>query len=435
MSASNREAAVVSLLGTLGDGVVGSGDRDGRLTLSAAGIELECWVGADDAWRMPSDGGARTVRAGTAPAIDTRVRVPGGEVVLNGYAVAGAKGPRVVADFENASGGAMVVAWVVRAAPGYRIGRVAMNGSTLVIDERARVDLPRAPLRWAVAPRAEGVRDAVLGGDAAGGPFEPVVTRRGDLEIALLFPVAHHTRTRVAASVLDAGDPSEWEAVVVAQLPALADVERGWVAALEVGTRVELPDDALQGATDAARATLALAVARGRPRDRIVADSAAAWGLLPASARAGRASRARAATDPWPSLRATPADAGASARGAAEWLGVLRDALLSVERDRVDLLPWFPVEWLGLPVAVHDAPTTRGPVSFALRWHGARPALLWEAPPDVAVRASGLDAAWNAVASSGEALLGEISSTRLLPLTTPVPSDVGVVVDEPESFT
>ena len=84
---------------------------------------------------------------------------------------------------------------------------------------------------------------------------------------------------------------------------------------------------------------------------------------------------------------------------------------------------------------VNAARTERGPVSFALRWHGARPALLWEVPEGVGVRASGLDRAWDAVGSSGEALLGEMESTQLLPLKTAAASDPGVVVDEPESFT
>ena len=35
-------------------------------------------------------------------------------------------------------------------------------------------------------------------------------------------------------------------------------------------------------------------------------------------------------------------------------------------------------ELLGVNLAVHRAPTVHGSLSFALRWHGARAALLWE---------------------------------------------------------
>jgi hypothetical protein len=54
---------------------------------------------------------------------------------------------------------------------------------------------------------------------------------------------------------------------------------------------------------------------------------------------------------------------------------------------------------------VHDAPTRAGPVSFAVRWHGERPALLWTAPPGVRLRAPGLDPEWASEVASGEALL------------------------------
>jgi hypothetical protein len=430
MTASPRDAIALSPLGTLADGVVGSGLPGGLLRLEAAGIDIDWWIGADDGWKIPARGGAHTIRPGVAPAIDARVRVPGGEVVLRAYAVAGSSAPLVVADLENASPAAAVVAWVVRAAPGFRIGRVAIEGSTLLIDERARVELPSAPSRWSVDARAVGVHDTVVEGRAAGGRFVPVTTRRGDLEVALLFPIAHRTRTRIAVTTATTGAaPST---VAVARLRALNDVERGWVAALDRGMRVELPDENVQASVDAARATLLLGGVRGARRDRVVAAVSDAWGLTDRLPR--RAARDRG-EDPWPNLRAAVGSSGSSPRRAAEWLRALRAALVRVERDHVDLLPRFPVEWLGRPLAVHDAPTKKGRVSFALRWHGAGPALLWDVPVGMRVRAPGLDQSWEAAGGAGEALLTEIDPTRLLPLNTATRSDPGIRVEEPGSFT
>ncbi|WP_420442941.1 hypothetical protein [Candidatus Poriferisodalis sp.] len=34
----------------------------------------------------------------------------------------------------------------------------------------------------------------------------------------------------------------------------------------------------------------------------------------------------------------------------------------------------WPASWLGQPVEVHDVPTRIGKVSWAIRWHGDRPA-------------------------------------------------------------
>jgi hypothetical protein len=71
----------------------------------------------------------------------------------------------------------------------------------------------------------------------------------------------------------------------------------------------------------------------------------------------------------------------------------------------VVVVPEWPAEWKGLPVDVRDAPTRGGPVSFSVRWHGDRAALLWDAPPGSRVRAPGLDRAWASHAARGETLL------------------------------
>ena len=433
----SRDDTAVTVFGTLADGVVGSADGAGLLRLDTAGIEIEWWVGADDGWKIPARDGVDTERLGCAPAFGAHVRVPGGELVMRAYAVATSGPPVVVADAENASPAAAVVAWIVRAAPGYRIGRVAIEGSTLLIDERARIELPRVPTHWAVATRAVGVRDAVVDGRATSGRFEPVVTRRGDLEIALLFPVAHRTRTRIAASAAlttTTTAASATPSVAVARLPALAEVERGWVVALERAMQVELPDDALQASVDAARATLLLGTV-GRS-DRIVREVAAAWGL--ADVRSRRRLGDERGGDPWSQVKATLAGSAATPAGAAEWLRALRAVLVVVAGERVALLPHFPVEWLGQAVAAHDVPTPHGPVSFALRWHGTRPALLWDVPANLRVHAPVLDPAWEGIGNAGEALLAEIDPTRLLPLATSpasAPEDrPGVIVDEPGSF-
>ena len=71
----------------------------------------------------------------------------------------------------------------------------------------------------------------------------------------------------------------------------------------------------------------------------------------------------------------------------------------------------WPAAWLGQPVEVHDVPTRIGTVSWAIRWHGERPALLWDVVPHnsdadpPSVTAPGLDPAFSASGWRGEALL------------------------------
>lgn len=89
-------------------------------------------------------------------------------------------------------------------------------------------------------------------------------------------------------------------------------------------------------------------------------------------------------------------------------------ALLVQESDAgLALLPVFPPRWYGGPVEVHDAPTAHGRLSYALRWHGARPALLWElsilGPGPIRITVPGLDGAWSTTEPRGEALLREVT--------------------------
>ena len=60
-----------------------------------------------------------------------------------------------------------------------------------------------------------------------------------------------------------------------------------------------------------------------------------------------------------------------------------------------------------------DAPTAHGRLSSAVRWHGTRPALLWELEPHegtdpVTITVPGLDPTWSTTDPRGEALLAEL---------------------------
>ena len=75
------------------------------------------------------------------------------------------------------------------------------------------------------------------------------------------------------------------------------------------------------------------------------------------------------------------------------------------DEDSAALLVELPVEWRGQSLEVHDAPTRAGRVSYAVRWHGARPALLWECERPMRLSAPGLDRAWSSTEQRGETLL------------------------------
>ncbi len=102
------------------------------------------------------------------------------------------------------------------------------------------------------------------------------------------------------------------------------------------------------------------------------------------------------------------------------WLGT-RQLLMLDHPDSIDLLPTFPSAWRGGNLEVHGAATSHGLVSFGIRWHGYRPALLWDAElheSDLAagrftIRCPGLDPSWSTTEPKGETLL--VGVTEELP--------------------
>ncbi|MFN8041374.1 MAG: hypothetical protein U0Q07_19310 [Acidimicrobiales bacterium] len=96
----------------------------------------------------------------------------------------------------------------------------------------------------------------------------------------------------------------------------------------------------------------------------------------------------------------------------------------------LDLLSWVPADWYGQGLEVHGAPTALGTVSYAVRWHGERPALLWELDPHdaelaIRLRAPGLDPTWSTDRARGEALLAAPASGRAASDGQPTPPDPG----------
>lgn len=125
---------------------------------------------------------------------------------------------------------------------------------------------------------------------------------------------------------------------------------------------------------------------------------------------------------------------GRDLRGPASYLRAVLGALVDDTAPGVlRLLPArWPDEWLGADLEAHRLPTRHGSVSFAVRWHGARPALLWELDGTAPVRIEvpGLDAAWSSADAAGEGLLGAIEPAGGLPgVVAPLASE-GTPVDE-----
>jgi hypothetical protein len=95
---------------------------------------------------------------------------------------------------------------------------------------------------------------------------------------------------------------------------------------------------------------------------------------------------------------------------AADFLTFVRSLLVREVDGGLALCSMVPEGWLGQALEVAHAPTHHGVLSFAIRWHGDRPALLWElvprdGQPPVRITVPGLDPTFVTTELRGEALL------------------------------
>jgi hypothetical protein len=403
-------------VGVLGSSAQALVDARGAVEPDGAPWQVDWWIGADDRWHIPAH--ETTVRqslVGAAPVVETSLRVPGGDAVHRAYGIGG-PGGLVALEIENASAAPFVAALVLRPAPRGHLREVGTSRSWVTVNGRPVLRTPRPATRWAAGLSGETL-ETVVEGRAERGTF-PGVRRRGmRLEVALLHPLAHRTRLRCALA-LGRDRSVRVDAVEPSLLPDAHVAAAGWAAHLRRGMQVVLSDHRLQQAVYAARAALLLgADAATRPRAEEVAaledwgfdsEAAAAWRRLGIRERR-RAAQRTPDPNPWEAIQARLRSASptfAWPGGPAPFLRAVRDLLLGPsDSGAVTLLTEYPAGWRGQGLDVREAPTRAGRVSYSVRWHGTRPALLWECENPIRLNAPGLDPSWSATDARGEALL------------------------------
>lgn len=348
---------------------------------------LNWFVAADDRWHVPpEEPSVRQHRVEGTAVTETRVRVPSGDVVQRVFSVGDAGGLTVI-EIENES--TMPVA-------------VALDRRDVLTD-RPIADVP-----------IEGI-------DLA--------------DTAFLMPLGHRSSARVAI-VHDV----QRSGAIPGSVPSMMQVVRGWLSLTELASRFVLPEGergaALAEAVTSERCEIALGAiphARDDPAGFVLSlgelvrmgeaadhwmpelvDAVEALGpvaswdadvALTAAARVlASADEPRARRDlerivARRSTSAVPSEPPSGVRSIA-WL----EAGLA---DGGVLLPdGLPPTWLGQSLDVYGVPT--GPassVSFAIRWHGERPAILWEQTGEpVTLTAPRVAPAWSSRETTGEAL-------------------------------
>mgnify|MGYP000515945590 CR=1 FL=1 len=240
--------ATPSPLGTAGAGVIASIDDGARLHVLGHPWTVEWWVGAEDRWHRPSQSASlRQSLVEASPIVESRVRVPGGDIIHRAFAFQGGDRPLVATEIENDSAVPVVLAIVVTGA-----AEVHVDGAVVAIDGRPALAFPAPPSQ---AAADVDVLTAITDGRATnvdGAVLVPNPDR--DRQVALLFPLTHTAVHGMVA--VDGGD-------LPASVPTAAVVGTGWTVQTDRGMRVATPDEAWGQGFEACRRRLLLGLDAG----------------------------------------------------------------------------------------------------------------------------------------------------------------------------
>jgi hypothetical protein len=417
ISLSARVRPAAHVLGIRGGGWNAIVNERGSIRLNDGSPVLDWHIAADDRWHDPStEPSVRQTRRAGVPVIETRLRIPGGDAIQRVYAVADA--------------GGLVVIEIT-------------NESTLPI----AVAFTRPDVVSSRTPSPRGAQGIEL-------PAGSVV-----------FPVAHGSTLRVALRAPD----NVVANVDVERLPSFEQLQKGWLKAVEQAGYVIVPEGAVAPLVARLRSDALIlsgheiedwAIGAGgdcandpvayiltlqellRMGEKLTGDSALIrfdhaarlaqcvetllkenkktpilpWDVERALfaaqfvfARMGesRAADDVAATQLRLSSAAEPPNVMPTDIRAIAWV---EEKMVAMQRDgSVQIFGrGIPRLWLGANLECHRVAV--GPlhtVSFGIRWHGEKPALLWEVagPAGIKLTAGKCDPTWTSVEATGETLL------------------------------
>jgi len=355
---------------------------------------LQWHVAADDRWHSPErEPAVRQVTVGGTPVTETRVRIPDGDAVQRVHSVPDHGGLTLI-EVENASPLPIAVAFthgrlLSGRRPSTQIEGIELPEGSVVfpVGHHASVTVAIAHDGRAAGPLPSGLPTAA--GVARG--WTSIVERAGRLLVPDVVAAERVVRERCELAL---GGPANPDDDPVAFL-------------LGVGQLVRMGEKPEPWAPDVAAA--AEAVARGMSADVAASAAMRAAALVFRAAGDQRAVGdleamvrfARIVDQPLPT--SAPTDT-------ARWLWWTETRLVRPTADGAALLPsGLPAAWMGEHFEVYGLPTgTGGTTSFALRWHGERPAVLWEqTPPNGVLTSPVMAAEWRTDQPKGETLWPE----------------------------
>lgn len=238
-------------LGTTGTGGVAQVDASGVLRALGAATAVDWWVGAEDRWHhASSEPAVRQWIAGDEVTLETRLKVPGGDVVHRITVVPDGGGASASVEIENETPVPVAVAVAV-AVP----GPSRVFDDTLRSGDRVLLRASRGVARAISADGEDTLRRVVEAGEA-----QPPSEGDGELaggSVALIFPLPHTAILRLTVPLDDGAKGSAPQ-----DLPPMDAVARGWEQHLGSAATMALPDDRLLGLVASARRHLLVGSAK-----------------------------------------------------------------------------------------------------------------------------------------------------------------------------
>lgn len=229
-------------IGSIGLGTVVSVSHHGEIQ-SLDGTSILHWgIRADDRWHIARD--EKAVRQGVAPdgiSIETRLRVPGGDIVHRANVITHKGVSLVTVEIENETPVAVALALFTSST-----GIVESETDTLSVGGCPFVRANKPIALFGRAPSEEDLL-TMVGSEKMQLTKSPA-PMEGE-HVAIVFPLPHATSIRFAIQV----DATQLLIPVPDDLPSLEAIAKGWSVHFEQGGSVELQDSRLQDTLTTAR--------------------------------------------------------------------------------------------------------------------------------------------------------------------------------------
>ena len=296
-------------------------------------------------------------------------------------------------------------------------GRPLGDGSWRLVDDSMRaVALARSGLDWAAAHVTDAILADVTEGRIGRDDWAAVASACGAIAFS---PEGHEVLARhgdAVAAVCGHGLSRSRTPNLVSPLVAAIKAAHGEAAAIDAAGI----DGTMRNPTDGVVYTQhGFGVA---PESESALREVLSASGAPDAQKVGLSMAASAATDypyePLVPLRSLAGSTWSWSRDlcgdspharAALLIGLTSLCVAELPDGVIDVFPGASSRWLGQKLAFSDMPTSAGRLSMAVRWHGERPALLWElsdrADQPFTLTCSRLDPSFSTSETAGEALL------------------------------